>query len=259
MEKERTRDYEVVEEVVSDLLERSIPIEKAAKVKQEVQRQHDVEISLPKIKLTMKKELGLGYRRVKKVPIQGNSERCLVLRQQYALEMLPLLKSGRRVINIDESWLNETNFIRKMWAPSDAARTVTQRMVSPRLAIIAALDTEGRVYFSLTHANTDSNVMLVFLRHLMRQLDRESPGWAEEAVFLYDGARYHTSEMMRDYFRKLQVSVMFSGPYSYAAAPIELLFGGLKFGELNPERQPTGKKVSTALLFYSKIAEILIP
>ena len=46
---------------------------------------------------------------------------------------------------------------------------------------------------------------------------------------------------MRSYFRKLQVSVMFSGPYSYAAAPIELLFGALKRGELNPQRESTGK------------------
>ncbi len=52
---------------------------------------HDVDVSVSKIRVTMKKELGLGYRRVQKVPIQGNSERCLVLRQQYALKMLPLL------------------------------------------------------------------------------------------------------------------------------------------------------------------------
>ena len=38
--------------------------------------------------------------------------RCLVLRQQYALKMLPLLESGRRIINVDESWLNGTNFVR---------------------------------------------------------------------------------------------------------------------------------------------------
>ena len=41
----------------------------------------------------------------------------MVLRQQYAKEMLPLLEQGTRIINVDESWLSETNFIRKMWAP----------------------------------------------------------------------------------------------------------------------------------------------
>jgi len=59
------------------------------------------------------------------VPIQANSQRCLVLRQQYALAMLELLMQDKRVINVDESWLNETNFTRKMWCPSDAAGTIT--------------------------------------------------------------------------------------------------------------------------------------
>ena len=36
--------------------------------------------------------------------------------------------------------------------------------------------------------------------------------------------------------------IIYSGPYCYASAPIELMFAALKLGELNPERQPTGKK-----------------
>ena len=51
-----------------------------------------------------------------------------------------------------------------MWCPTDAPCTVTDRAVSQRLGLIAALDTDGRVYFSLTHSNTDSDVILLFLR-----------------------------------------------------------------------------------------------
>lgn len=116
--------------------------------------------------------------------------------------------------------------------------------MAPRLSLIAALDIDGMVYFSLTHANTDSDVMLAFFQQLMRQLDNEDSDWQSKTIFLLDGARYHTGEEMREYFRKLQVRVIYSGPYSYAAAPIELLFSGLKLGELNPRREPTGKKVS---------------
>ena len=75
--------------------------------------------------------------------------------------------------------------------------------MAPRLTLIAALDTEGRLYFALTHANTDSDVLLVFMKHLMRRLDSEGPGWADKTVFLLDGARYHTGEEMRGYLRKL--------------------------------------------------------
>ncbi len=120
--------------------------------------------------------------------------------------------------------------------------------MTPRLSLIAALDTDGRVYFTLTHANTDSDVMLVFMRHLMMQLDREDSDWRKKTVFLLDGARYHTSEEMREYLRKMELRVIYSGPYSYSTAPIELLFGGLKLGELNQKREPTGKKVSTPFL-----------
>ena len=76
--------------------------------------------------------------------------------------MCELLRANKRIINVDESWFNETNFIRKIWTKSDAPATVTNQTVSPRVAMIAALDTDGRVYFALTHANTDSNVMLLF-------------------------------------------------------------------------------------------------
>ena len=51
----------------------------------------------------MRKDLRMGYRFAKEVPIQCNLERNLVLRQQYYLRILPLLESGKRIINVDES------------------------------------------------------------------------------------------------------------------------------------------------------------
>ena len=41
---------------------------------------------------------------------------------------------------------------------------------------------------------------------------------------------------------RLGINVMYSGPYSYSAAPVELAFAALKLGDLNPDRFPTGKK-----------------
>ena len=96
------------------------------------------------------------------------------------------------------------------------------------------------------------------MKHLMRQLDSEDPDWQGKTVFLLDGARYHTSEDMREYFRNLQVQVMFSGPYSYAAAPIEMVFGALKRGELNPERRSTGKKYVPSFLLLILLIFLLL-
>ena len=184
----------------------------------------------------------MSYRRARKVPIQGNSERCLVLRQQYAKVMLGELEQGRRVINVDESWLNESSFYRKIWASKSQPATYSLRNVSPRISLIAAIDNEGNAWYALNQSNTDSSVMLLFLRSLADCLDYESPGWRDDTVFLLDGARYHTSVETRSHIQVLDLKVLYSAPYSYSSASIEHLFAGLKIGELNPRKLPTGKR-----------------
>ena len=114
--------------------------------------------------------------------------------------------------------------------------------MTPRLSLIGALDTDGRIWCSLTQANTDADVMTMFLRYLFRQLDLETPGWQEDSAILLDNAAWHTSAVMKKRLAKLDVPVLFSGPYSYSTAPVELVFAALKFGDLNPDRLSTVKK-----------------
>ena len=201
-----------------------------------------LKVSRPKIRAIMRRECGLKYRRNKRNPTHINSERCLVLRQHYATTMLEFLKSGHRVINVDETWLNETNFTRQMWCSTKTPAAVSSRPISPSLSMIAALDSEGRVYFTLSHAATDQDTFMLFMRHLVKQLDIETPGWEDDTIILIDNAPYHTGKNLRKYFLKMQIPVMYSAPYCYSSAPIETLFAHLKLGELNSERLPTGKK-----------------
>ena len=108
--------------------------------------------------------------------------------------------------------------------------------------MIAALDTEGRVYFSLSHANTDQDTFMLFLQHLVTALDKDTPGWQQNSLILLDNASYHSGEQISTYLRKTQLPVMYSAPYCYDAAPIELLFAHLKLGELNQAGESTGKR-----------------
>ena len=61
-------------------------------------------------------------------------------------------------------------------------------------------------------------------------------------MILLDNAAWHTSASMKLRLSKLGVPIIYSGPYSYSAAPVELVFAALKLGDLNPDRLPTGKK-----------------
>ena len=91
--------------------------------------------------------------------------------------MLDLLDREVRIINVDETWLNESNFVRKHWCPVESSGSVHLKSISPSLSMIAALDTNGRTWFSLSHAKTDQDTFMVFLRKLVARLDIQSPGW----------------------------------------------------------------------------------
>ena len=129
--------------------------------------------------------------------------------------MIKLLSENKRIINVDESWIAEIDYSRRMWCPSKTPCTVTEKSIGIRHALITALDTDGQVYFSLTHANTDSDVMLSFLRRLDIVLSSETPDWKEKSFVLLDGAKYHTSDKTRDTLKKLQIPTIYSAPYSY--------------------------------------------
>ena len=107
--------------------------------------------------------------------------------------MLKLHKQRRRVINFDETWLSKTSHTRQTWAARDGSGNIMKNSVSPRVSMIAALDTEGNVWFTLAHSNSDSNTMALFLRSLSDALDIESPNWQDNTVLLWDNAPYHTS------------------------------------------------------------------
>ena len=77
--------------MVSDLLSESVPIVKAEEVASLVEQKEELIVTKEQVKSIMKDELGMGYRMARAVPSQSNEERCLLLRQQYALEMIPLL------------------------------------------------------------------------------------------------------------------------------------------------------------------------
>ena len=84
--------------------------------------------------------------------------------------------------------------------------------------------------------------MELFFRQLVRRLDAERPGWRETSVVMMDNATYHTSPALLKVLALLRVPVLFTGPHSYQASPIELFFAAFKAADINPWRVTTGQR-----------------
>ena len=158
------------------------------------------------------------------------------------MKIVQLLQSGKVLLNIDESWLNESDFRRSKWRESDGTNVVPIHTMLPRITVIVALDTLGNVYITLSQANSNNKTMEIYFHHLVGKLDRERPDWRDDTVLLLDGASYHKSSSTLSVFKSLRIPVMILGPHSYDIAVCELFFSFLKSSEMNPMFQPTGKK-----------------
>ena len=67
------------------------------------------------VRMVMREELGMRFRKIKTVSLHSNSEKNLVLRQRWALEFLTQARKKRVFLNIDETWLGMSDFRRMKW------------------------------------------------------------------------------------------------------------------------------------------------
>jgi hypothetical protein len=135
-----------------------------------------------------------------------------------------------------------TDFRSMKWRPYGTTNSVPKSSMQPRITMFVGLDTAGKVYLSLLQSNSNNRVMEIFLRQLVLKLDREDAAWRENTVILHDNASYAVCESTLKLMKGLKIPMLFTGPHSYDAVPIELLFAAFKSEDVNPTHVPQGKR-----------------
>ena len=64
----------------------------------------------------MKDNFQMRYRKIKRTAATCNSLKNIMLRHHYAKFLTNILLEGKRVLNIDESWIGATDFRRQKWS-----------------------------------------------------------------------------------------------------------------------------------------------
>ena len=83
--------------------------------------------------------------------------------------------------------------------------------------------------------------MELFYGRLVELLDKENPRWRVTTVIMMDNAPYHSSADMMSFYKRHQIPILFTGPHSYSASPVELFFAHFKKEDINPNHLPLGK------------------
>jgi hypothetical protein len=105
----------------------------------------------------------MKYKKVKRIPFRGNHERCLVLRQEYSKRYFKYTSLFDYFINVDETFINQTDFRRKKWQKRGTTNSLAIKTVEPRISLLLAISNKGEVYFSISQANTTKETKSLFL------------------------------------------------------------------------------------------------
>jgi len=110
--------------VVQELNDQHFAIESTAQVIKLLKERVNVEAKGPLVREIMKKKLGMSYRKIKPMSLLANSQKNLVLRQRFAMEFIELMKTGKTILNVDETWLGMTDFRRMKWREKDTTNPI---------------------------------------------------------------------------------------------------------------------------------------
>ena len=85
------------------------------------------------------------------------------------------------------------DFTRRIWAIKGSSHGLPIKMVSPRISLIMAIDNFGEVYACMTQVNTDTKIMGLYIKELVKHLDIEDRNWRKYTILMHDGAKYASS------------------------------------------------------------------
>ena len=94
----------------------------------------------------MKQEFKIVHKRVRRVNRLGNTENVLVKRHLYARRMFELYEQEYHIFNIDESWISNSDFTRKVWREKGGSPSLEDEVLKQKINIIVAVSNRGEVF-----------------------------------------------------------------------------------------------------------------
>jgi hypothetical protein len=153
------------------MVDENLPIFNVKRMQTLIQNENQTVLPVHLIRKVLKQDLKMKYKKIKRVPFSGNSDRNLILRQQLAIKMIELFQQDIEIINIDETWISQTDFRRRKWKVSGTTNSLPNPLVNPRISLIVALSNRGDMYFTVSQGNTNLESFKIFMVYLMKKLD----------------------------------------------------------------------------------------
>lgn len=114
-DQQRQSKLEVIRDTVRELINADSVIENVGQVCKLIAERHQLEVHKHEVRNVMHNEFEMRYRKINPISLHTNSNKNLVMRQQFALQLLEVLQQGKVVLTCDETWISQSDFRRMKW------------------------------------------------------------------------------------------------------------------------------------------------
>jgi hypothetical protein len=131
-----------------------------------LKQSHRIRVSATTLRQYLREVLGMRFRVLGVVGQRFDEMSTLLKRQVAAFEYIRVLQTGIEIFNIDESIIRSTDQRKRGWALAKNRILVSKALRLPQISMIAAVSSEGRVFFTINQGKTTSHTFLLFLSKL---------------------------------------------------------------------------------------------
>ena len=94
--------------------------------------------------------------------------------------------------------------------------------------MISAISSVGHHFYCLVKGRNNQAIFTTFLAKLIRRLDTIDPNWKSYCIIVMDNSSIHQGKEAKDFYKRTQIPILFTGVASFSAIPIEKYFATLK-------------------------------
>ena len=187
-----------------------------------------VKVSRSNLITYTKSNLRMSFKRVSSQPVQAFSQRNLLLKSIFLLELANLSNNDCIFVNVDEVIFSNSTKRNYSWGLKRKVNMSSNIGFTESLALFGAITSKGDRFFSILTQNNNSEEFIKFINRLMNWLLDDLKIKIEHLVLMIDNSPVQTSRNSMKSLNDLKHQVVFLYPYWPQLAQIEMMLNVMK-------------------------------
>jgi transposase len=174
--------------------------------------------------------LTLVSKKISARPTYLDIERHSLIKRVFAIELSNLMRPTKLLINVDEVSFSHLTKYNYSWAKRGKSCFARNKLFKGSFTMIFAITSRGDWISSPLSRRNNSKIFLSFIERMNQWIVRDlNYNNHLDTIILLDNCRIHKSKLLMESYLETGIQIVFLPPYSPQFAPVELMFGRMKY------------------------------